>query len=400
MSKGGREKTNMKDQIDQHLQNAVSGPLAAISAVVCDSDGIIYEGAFGERSPGGQPMTSDTVGAIMSMTKAITGTAAMQLVEQGKLSLDAPASEICPYLGEVQVFAGYDAAGEPRLRDPVRPVTLKNLLTHSSGFVYHLWNAQAQALQEKLGCPSITTRTKKSLEVPLMFDPDERWEYGIGIDWVGQMVEAVAGETLGEYFAKHVTGPLQMLDTGFSPTQGMLEKMVAMQHRDPQGNLALPPVSDNASKMPVPEFEMGGGGLLSSARDYSRFLRMILRGGELDGVRILRSDTLDTMCQNQMGDLRVSRLPTANEGMSLDAEFFPGDAKSWGLTFQISEAAGFTGRPAGTLMWAGLSNCFFWIDRQHDVAGVFVSQVLPFVDTACLDAYYEFEKIVYDHVNL
>lgn len=395
----------MREKLDQHLQDAVSGSdavgesMAAVSAVVCDSDGLLYEGAFGERSPSGSPMTSDTVGAIMSMTKAITATAAMQLVEQGKLSLDAPAAQVCPYLGEVQVFAGNDDAGEPLLRDPVRPVTLKNLLTHSSGFVYDLWNVQAQQVQEKLGCPPILTRLKKALEAPLMFDPDERWEYGIGIDWVGQMVEAASGETLGAYLSKHVTGPLGMQDTGFRPTEAMLEKMVVMQYRGEDGELVVPPESDAMPQPLAPEFEMGGGGLLSSAVDYSRFLRMILRGGELDGVRILESATVDAMCQNQMGHLRVGRLPTANPAMSLDAEFFPGDEKSWGLSFQISEESGFTGRPAGTLMWAGLSNCFFWIDRKNDVAGVFVSQVLPFVDTACLDAYYKFEKIVYDDVN-
>ncbi|NKB98671.1 MAG: serine hydrolase [Pseudomonadales bacterium] len=386
----------MHKEIDDLLRVATESTMTAVSAVVCDSGGQRYEGAFGSRAPNGSPMTVDTVGAIMSMTKAVTGVAAMQCVERGQLSLDAPAGEICPYLGVAKVFTGYDDNGEPILRDSHQPITLRNLLTHSSGFVYEIWNSEAIKVQEKLGLPSIMTLQKKSLEVPLMFDPGERWEYGIGIDWVGQMIETVSGTTLGEYFQEHITEPLGMQDTGFAPSEAMLAKMMAMLVRDQEGALVAPP---EAAPGPAPEFEMGGGGLLSSATDYSRFLTMLLRGGELDGARILEAETVDLMAQNHLGDLRVTKLPSSDLTRSQDAEFFPGDEKSWGLTFQINEEAGFTGRPKGTLMWAGLSNCCYWIDRQNDLAGVFVSQVLPFADPACLDTFYQFEKLVYEHTR-
>ena len=391
----------MKSQIDDLFASFTSdGRLGAVSAAVCNSDGLIYQGAFGKRTPDGPDMAFDTVGGIMSMTKAITGAAAMQCVERGLLNLDAPAGEVCPYLGEIQVFDGFDENDDPILRAPKRPVTLKNLLTHSSGFVYDIWNSDFVKVCQKLDIPSIMTLQKRALEVPLMFDPDSRWEYGIGIDWAGQMVEAVSGMTLGEYFREHITGPLGMDETWFSPTEAMQAKRMAMLVRLENGQLIEPPADETSGEeAPPPEFEMGGGGLVSSARDYIRFLQMILRGGELDGARVLQEDTVALMSQNHMGDLRVTELPGNVPEMSYPAELFPGDEKSWGLTFQINEEPGFTGRSKGTLMWAGLTNCYFWIDREKDVAGVFVSQSLPFADPICLDAYYKFEALAYDHLQ-
>ena len=390
----------MKASIDEHFAACVSdGRLNAVASAVCRRDGVIYQGAFGERSPGGDAMTIDTVGSIMSMTKAVTGAAAMQCVERGQLSLDAPAGDICPFLGDVQVCTGFDDDDQPVLRPPKAPVTLRNLLTHTSGFVYDIWNSEFAKVCAKLKIPPILTLQKKSLEVPLMFDPGERWEYGIGIDWVGQMVEAVSGLSLGEYFAEHLTGPLGMSETAFQPNGAMQAKMMAMLARMDDGQLMLPPAAEGGGEpAPLPEFEMGGGGLLSSAKDYVRFLQMLLRGGELDGVRVLETATVKQMAENHMGALRVTKLVTNAPHMSADAELFPGDDKSWGLTFQINEAPGFTGRSKGTLMWAGLSNCYFWIDSSRDVAGVFVSQSLPFADPICLEAFYQFETLVYDNL--
>ena len=384
----------MKDRIDELFRGfTADGRLGAVSAAVCTSDGVVYEGAFGKRSPDGDPMTIDSTGLIASMTKAITGAAAMQCVERGLLDLDEPAGEVCPYLGEVRVFDGFDANDEPVLRPPVQPVTLKNLLTHSSGFVYDLWNPDAGKVYEKLGLPVGFVGSKRSLEVPLMFDPGSRWEYGIGIDWVGQMVEAASGMTLGEYFAEHVTGPLGMADTAFTPTEAMTEKSMTLLVRTEDGGLVDP---GTPLRSEPPEFDQGGGGLFSSAADYARFLKMMLRRGELDGSRILEESTVLQMASNQMGDLRVTPLPSFNKALSEDAEFFRGNEKSWGLTFQINEVPGFTGRSKGTLMWAGLTNCYYWIDLGRDVAGVFVSQSLPFADPVCLDAYFQFEAYVYD----
>jgi methyl acetate hydrolase len=340
-------------------------------------------------------MTTDSVCAIHSMTKAVTAAAAMQLVEQGRLSLDAPAGEVCPYLHEVQVFDGYAQDGSPVLRPPSSPVTLRHLLTHTSGFVYDLWNEAFRDYAAQAGIPPLLSLQRAALEAPLMFDPGTEGEYGIGIDWAGLMIEAATGQTLGAYFADHLTGPLGMHDTGFTPTASMGERMSVLYHRQADGSLQLPPSDDAPDDLPEPEFEMGGGGLLSTARDYSRFMRMILNGGELDGVRVLAADTIEQMAANQMGDLRVRLLKTAEPLLSNDAEFFPGSPKSWGLSFQINEQAESTGRAAGTLMWAGLSNCYFWIDRSSDVAGLMLTQLFPFADQQSLDLLHAIETAVY-----
>ncbi len=386
----------MQERLDGILEAGIARGAApgAVVAIV-DADGVRYEGAAGERAIGsGVAMTTDTVGAIFSMTKAITGAAAMQLVEQGRVDLDAPASEVCAELGDASVLDGFDGDGQPITRPPSSPITMRNLLTHTSGFVYDIWNPDALRWHEVTGEPNILTLEKASLREPLMFDPGTRWEYGIGIDWVGQMVEQVSGQTLGEYFAEHITGPLGMTDTAFAHTPSMLERASAIHGRGPDGSLGtieIPPPEN-------PEFEMGGGGLHGTMSDYGRFIRMILNDGELDGVRVLAADTVATMAENHIGDLRVQELKTVSPQFSNDAEFFPGDPKSWGLTFQINEVPAGTGRPAGTLMWAGLANSFFWIDRQNGIGGCYLSQILPFADGPSTDLFFEVESAVYDSI--
>ncbi len=385
---------DLSTTLDTLLAEGVGASAAAgVTGIVVDRDGVLYEGGVGERQIGsGAEMTFDTVGAIFSMTKAITGAAAMQLVEQGKLSLDSPASEVCPEIGSKGVLTGFDDDGQPITRPPSTPVTLRHLLTHTSGYVYDIWNAGMGRWHEATGTPTVLSLEKAGLNTPLAFDPGTEWEYGIGIDWAGQMIEAVSGMTLGEYFAEHLTGPLGMNDTAFAHSADMLSRASAIHARLEDGSLVPMelPAPEN------PEFEMGGGGLQSTMSDYGRFMRMILNDGELDGVRVLKAETVQQMCSNHIGDLRVKMLQTQAPPFSADAEFFPGDPKSWGLTFQINEIAGSTGRPAGTLMWAGLSNCFFWIDRTNGMAGAYMSQMLPFADAGTLDLFYEYETAVYN----
>ncbi|MGB5759842.1 MAG: serine hydrolase domain-containing protein [Acidimicrobiales bacterium] len=384
----------MQEQLDAILKAGVErGAAPGVVVTVVDADGVRYEGAAGERAAGsGVAMTPDTVGAIFSMTKAITGAAAMQLVEQGRLDLDAPASEVCPQLGEATVLDGFDEDGQPITRPPAVPVTLRHLLTHTSGFVYDIWNADVKRWHEVTGVPSILSLEKACLTQPLLFDPGTRWEYGIGIDWAGQLVEAASGQTLGDYFAEHVTGPLGMDDTAFLHSASMLERVAAVHGRGPDGSLTpidIPPPAN-------PEFEMGGGGLHGTMGDYGRFIRMILNGGQLEGTRVLAAETVAEMVRNNIGELRVQPLKTAAPEFSNDAEFFPGEPKSWGLTFQINEAPAFTGRPAGTLMWAGLANSFFWIDLENGIGGAYMSQILPFADGPSTELFLEVEKAVYD----
>lgn len=383
----------MTTQFDTVLQTGIdNGAAPGAVAIVVNREGVVWQGAAGERViNSGVGMTTDTVGAIFSMTKAITGAAAMQLVEQGKLNLDDPAGNVCSWLNEAFVLQGFSADGQPITRPPKSPITLRHLLTHTSGLTYEIWNQNEARWREYTKAPSLFTLENESLKIPLAFDPGTQWEYGTGIDWAGKMIEAVSGKTLGEYFAAHLTGPLGMSDTAFSHTPSMLERASAVHARNPDGTLApmdLPPPEN-------PEFEMGGGGLHGTVSDYGRFIRMILNDGELDGQRVLRAETVQDMCKNHIGNLRVKMLKTVAPGFSNDAEFFPGDEKSWGLTFQINETAADTGRPAGTLMWAGLANSFYWIDRQNGIGGAYLSQILPFGDEKSLQLFYDIERTAY-----
>ena len=385
----------MKAAADKVLKDGVSrGDVPGVVAVATDAKGQTYEAAFGKRVLGETAdMTPDTVAWIASMTKAITGAAAMQQVERGKLSLDAPAKTVIPYLGEVGVLDGFDTAGKPRTRKPKRDITLRHLLTHTAGFCYEIWNADIGKYQQAMGVPGITGCENKALTTPLLFDPGERWDYGINIDWAGKMVEAASGKTLGQYFRDELLGPLGMDSTGFFITPTMRERLAKIHHRGPDGALA----PDLVLELPQqPEFEMGGGGLYSTAGDYLRFVRMMLNEGRSDrGRAVLKPETVALMSKNAMGATKVALLRTVAPPLSNDAEFLPGIDKQWGLSFMINNAAAPTGRSAGSLAWAGLANTYFWIDQKKGVGGVYVTQILPFADTKALPLFYAFESAIY-----
>lgn len=386
-----------KSAIDTLLSQAcASGDVPGVVAMACDRNGTIYEGAFGVRSLGRpQPMTPDTVMWIASMTKALTGAAAMQLVEQGKLDLDKPGGTWMKELAEVQVLEGFDDAGKPKLRPPTTPVTLRQLLTHTAGYGYDTWNPEIGRYQQATGLPAIRTRENAALRAPLLFDPGTRWNYGINIDLAGRLVEIASGQRLGAYLRDHVTGPLGMRDTDFAMTPQMRSRAASVHQRAKTGEL-------KAVVMPPPEkpdFEMGGGGLNSTVPDYLRFVRAILNGGTLDGQQILEPETVATMGKNHIGALRVTTMRTTMPNVSLDAEFFPGVPKSWGLTFQINEETAPTGRSAGSLSWAGLGNTYYWIDPVKGVGGVLATQILPFADSKALPLLYAFETEVYRGVE-
>jgi methyl acetate hydrolase len=314
--------------IDQALAEAVkSGRVPGVVALAANDKGPIYAGAFGARSLAqSQAMTVDSVFWIASMTKAVTTTAAMQMVEQGKLKLDQPASEILPELASPQVLEGFDAAGAPQLRPAKRPVTLRQLLTHTAGYTYDIWNENTGRYEKYANLPGIITCKDDALKTPLAFDPGDRWEYGINIDFAGKMVEKVSGERLESYFHEHIFGPLGMTDTSFKLSPSQRERLVAMHARGDDGSLK--PIE---FEMPQdPEFFMGGGGLYSTGPDYLKFVRMFLNRGSLDGKTVLRQETVAMMAQNQIGDINVVVLKTVVPGSSADAEFFPGMVKKWG----------------------------------------------------------------------
>jgi methyl acetate hydrolase len=379
--------------IDTIFANAVERKaMPGVVAMAANAGGVVYEGAFGSRDlTTHAAMTPDTVVWIASMTKAITATAVMQLIERGKLSLDAPAATVVPELNAAKVLEGFDAVGQPRLRAPKRPITLRHLLTHTAGYSYEIWNPAVAQYQAATNTPGITTCTNAALTTPLMFDPGDRWEYGINMDWAGKMVEAVSGQRLDRYFQQNILGPLGMTDTSFKLSPSQRARLASVHQRDAHG--ALAPIEFEIPQ--EPEFFMGGGGLYGTAADYLKFAQMIMHGGMLNGAPVLRRETVEQMAQNHIGPLEIGRMTTAIPPLSNDVELFPGMSKKWGLSFLINTEALPTGRSAGSLAWAGLANTYFWIDRTKQVCGVFLSQVLPFYDDTAIDLLVQFETEVY-----
>src|SRR3954464_3336825 len=382
-----------KAQIDQILrQKCEAKEIPGVVAMAATGRQVIYLGAFGKRDLAkDDPMTADSVFWIASMTKAITSAACMQLVEQGKLSLDEPIGKLLPDLANPQVLEGFDASGEPKLRPAKKPITLRHLMTHTAGFCYDVWNGDMGKYQEKTGTPNIFSCLNAALKGPIMTDPGTRWEYGINIDFVGKAVEAASGKRLDAYLRDHMFAPLGMNDTGFKITESMRQRLVGMHARGEDGSLAPIPFELEQN----PEFHMGGGGLYGTAPDYIKFTQMILNKGRGNGNQVLKPETVASMGQNHIGELNMTRIISAMPNFTNDVDLYPDMVKKWGLSFLINTAKTPEGRSPGSLAWAGLANTYFWIDPSRDVTGVILMQVLPFIDPKCMEAFAGFESGIY-----
>jgi methyl acetate hydrolase len=390
--------------IDTSLHAAVAAQeVPGVVALAANENGILYEGVFGSRRMSGGPakdaaMTRDTVFRIASMVKLITSVAAMRLVEQGKLSLDAPVPEIDPALVDPQVFDGFDAAGAPILRPPKRPIALHHLLTHTSGFTYRLWDAEAIRYGIAVDKVPLPDRAKLP-RAPLMFDPGERWQYGPSIDWVGRIIEATTGEPLEAHFRKHIFEPLGMNDTTFEITPAQRTREASAHRRQPDGSLKPEPMEPPPQPHAPPRRHSGGGGIYSTAPDYLTLLRMLMLGGTFEGARILQPETVALMGQNQIGAVEAGILKTTRPALSNDVDFFHGISLKWGFGSMINMQPVPQARSAGSMTWAGLFNTYYWIDPKKRVAAVFMTQVLPFADERALQAYRQFERGVYAAVK-
>src|SRR5580700_10691121 len=382
-----------KAQIDQLLrQKSDAKEIPGVVAMAASGREVTYQGAFGKRDLAkDDAMTPDSVFWIASMTKAVTSAGAMQLVEQGKLSLDAPIGKLLPDLASPQVLEGFDAKGEPKLRPAKKAITLRHLMTHTAGFCYDMWNGDMVKYIEKAALPGIITCKNDALKTPLMSEPGTRWEYGTNIDFVGKAVEAVSGKRLDAYLRDHLFAPLGMTDTGFKIGEAQRKRLVAMHSRGEDGSLAPIPFELEQD----PEFHMGGGGLYGTAGDYIKFTRMILNKGRGNGNQILKPETVAVMGQNHIGVLNVTKMTTAIGWATNDVDLYPGMDKKWGLSFLINTAKTPEGRSPGSLFWAGLGNTYFWIDPARNVSGVILMQLLPFADGKCLEAFAGFERGVY-----
>jgi methyl acetate hydrolase len=370
--------------VDDTLRSGIAQrKIPAAVAMVAGERGILYSGAFGTRDSSGVPVTTDSIFAIASMTKAITTVAALQLVEQGKVTLDEPVSTHLPQLGALEVLEGFNADGKPNLR-PVRiPVTLKHLLTHTSGICYDIWDPDMFRY---------TSQTKVGAVPPLMFEPGTRWQYGMGIDWAGRLVEAVSGMNLEEYFQTRILRPLEMRDTSYLLPASKFDRLVSLYSRQDDGSLKQDPRVPPAA----PKEFNGGGGLFSTTGDYVRFMQMILGNGQgSNKARILQPKTVESMEINQIGAATAGKMKSSRANLSSDVDIQPGATEKWGLGFLINTTAYDRGRSAGSLAWAGLFNTFYWIDPKRSLCAVLMMQYLPFMDREAVGMLGDFERAVY-----
>ena len=324
------------------------------------------------------PMAAATVLWIASATKPVTTCAALQLVEAGSLSLDGDAADLIPELREVVVLDGFDASGKPRLRPCRRSITLHHLLTHTAGFCYDIWQEDIARYIALYEIPGTMSGLKASLSLPVAFEPGTAWQYGISIDYVGQLIEAASGKRLDHYVHDHILAPLGMTDTGFVIRDDWRPRLAAVHVRGADGSFE--PIE---LEMPsAPEQFMGGHGLYSTASDYARFLRMLLNEGEIEGVRILEPETVRSMFQSQCGALPIRRLPTFNPDLAADLGIYPEQEQLWGFGFMLNASPMPCGLNPNSGSWAGLANDFFWVDPTAGTAGLLFAQCFPFATEA------------------
>ena len=379
--------------LNQSLSDAVDNGVApGIVAIAATPDGVIYEGSAGTTGTQcGAPVTADTIFWVLSMTKAVTAVACMQLIERGLLHLDQLASDFLPELSSPQVLEGFSADDTPILRPARRPIKVRHLLTHTSGYTYSLWSKTLARYEEVTGTPIIFSGKKEALNVPLEFDPGERWQYGMSIEWVGRLIEAVSGQPLESYFLNAIFAPLGMQDTGFIISEEQRSRTITAVQREPDGSLTPAPYESPQQA----EFSLAGTGLFSTPRNYMAFLQMLLNGGSMNGVKILESETVKAMMSNQIGELNVAKMVSPWPARSKDFDIFPHMPHKWGFSFDINEQPGPYGRSAGSAAWAGALNTHYWIDPVKKVTGALFTQVWPFYDDQVIALFNNFEQRLY-----
>lgn len=380
--------------IEEVLENGAGAGTGAVPGAVAayaTRDGMQCLYSAGYRClASGDPMRTDSIFRIASMSKAITSVAALRFVDSGHVGLDDEMSRYLPELGERPVLDRFDEGGEPVFRPARGAITLRQLLTHTGGFGYDFLNSDLRRGVETGIVGDLFAGDDAFLNAPLIRDPGTQWEYGINTDWVGRLIETLSGESLGDYCLTHIFEPLGMSDTTFEPTAEQDRRLVTVHHRAADGSLS------EASDDPAPKvsFHSGGGGLYSTASDYLRFLQAILLGGELESVRILSEEMVAEAAKDQIAPLRVGALESVDPKLCNHVAAFVG--AQHGLGFVINPDALPTGRSAGSLTWAGIYNSYYWIDPSRGVAGVFLSQILPFYDADAVSLSQAFETAVYD----
>jgi methyl acetate hydrolase len=379
--------------LDTSLRGAIDRKdVPGVVALITDRERVLYQGAFGVADvTTGRSLAPDALFRIASMTKPVTSVALMQLIEQGKLTLDDPAEKYLPELANQQVIENFDAAtGNYQLRPAASKPTVRNFLTHTSGLAYPFTSAIWRDFKPRAG-------ETYPFGGPLLFDPGTRWHYSTSVDVVGRLVEVVSGQKLEDYFREHIFIPLKMNDTSYNVPEAKGPRMVAQQQRAGERMDGAIELQNPQPGLTIAE-PIGGGGLASTADDYGRFMRMLLNGGALDGARVLKAETIALMSQNQIGAVSVPALKAALP-RSADFTFIDDNRDKWGLGFLITTNQVPGKRSPGSLSWGGINNTFFWVDPVKGVAGVIMMQYLPFADAKALATYDTFERGTYQLVN-
>jgi len=369
--------------LDSFLQGATSrGDVPGVVVAVVDRDGVLYHEAFGQSSTIRQtPMAKDTIFNMASMTKAITSVAVMMLVDEGKVSIDDEVATFLPQYASPVVVSRFDqGSGSLETRPARRSITVRHLLTHTSGIGYGFSSDTLNRIMQATG----TTE----LDSPLLFDPGDNWAYGASTRVLGQLVEAVSGQPLDAFLQARILGPLGMVDTGYVVPGAKRARVVAVNTRGADGAFTEQPVPET-----VRSNVAGDGGLYGTAGDYGRFLRMLLGGGRLGDTRILREATVETMFENHTGDVVVPLQRATNE-LSRDFPLGAG-TDHWGLGFQLAAQRQPNRRAPGSGTWAGIFNTHFFVDRATGIGVVVMMQTLPFYDEASMQVYAGVEEAVY-----
>jgi methyl acetate hydrolase len=357
------------------LDEAIAAGVPGVVAMARDRERTIFSACAGVRRLGAPaPMTEDTILALFSCTKPLTATVALRLVEDGRLDLDRPAKDYLPALGEIGLFDGLAPDGSVKMRAPKRDITARMLLLHTAGFGYDFANPLIGRLVAEGRAPSHRSQTHAGFRQPLVNEPGEAWEYGISMDWLGMVLEACAGAKLDALLREIVLDPLGMKDTGWRVPPAARGRLASMAPRE------------------TSELCPGGGGAYGTAGDYLRFLGLWFN----DGAGVLKPETIAWAVRDGLDGLKVRPLPAVAPRVSGPLDFFPGAQKSWAYSFLRNDADLPTGRPAGSLAWAGLGNVYFWIDRRNGIAGFWGSQLFPFLDPASYGGALDFETALYE----
>ena len=377
--------------LDTFLRGQVQrGVIPGVVAVVVNRTGTLYSGAFGKQNTARNvAMTSSSVFRIASMTKAVTSVATMMLVEQGKLKLDDDISMYLPAFKSMQVLTSYDEkAGTYETTPNTKPITIRQLLTHTSGIGYS-WSDPGLALVQR------KTNKGGETDLPLVHAPGEKWTYGASTKVLGDLVEKLSGERIDVFTDRHIAKPLGMNDTFYEVPKSAYPRVVTTNQKDAAGK-----ITETQNPETIPVSLRGDGGLLATAPDYGKFLQMLLNGGQLGSARILKASTVADMLKPHTNGVRVRPQPSANPGLSKPYPLGAGE-DIWGLGFQLADPkkADPNMRRPGSGNWAGIFNTFFWVDPKEELGVVVMMQMLPFYDASAIETLQGVERRVYTNLR-